>query len=247
MLEKVVSQNRKDNDMNDEKIKALLEFYEFPIYLTTIVKLAGYIVYDYKSVKLRQIAELIKLLRCCKGSKLEIIGTIQEPHKGQVKGELIKCKLDNEYTSKIEAHINSLLREELEGYASIDENWNYSDEILDSIIEKGKQEEEYLQKFSRSRRLGQICHMLHGALSKDIDMVFENVNKTKIYSLIYDVLALTNQVSDKGKGFSGGIGKEKYQEVKNWINAYNNMPPKKDYLLLSCDMFKKGQENEVKE
>ena len=45
-------------------------------------------------------------------------------------------------------------------------------------------------------------------------------NKTKDYSFIYDILVIRGKANDIGKGFSGTIGKEKCQTIRNWINAY---------------------------
>lgn len=53
----------------------------------------------------------------------------------------------------------------------------------------------------------------------------------KEYSFIYDIAVLYGQENKLDKGFSGIIGKEKYQRIKNCINAY----------------LKKADESEIKE
>jgi hypothetical protein len=45
-------------------------------------------------------------------------------------------------------------------------------------------------------------------------------SKIKEYSYLYDWCVLNNLANDIGEGYSGIIGKEKYQQVKNWITAY---------------------------
>ena len=112
----------------------------------------------------------------------------------------------------------------------------YSNEELDLIIE----EYEYRKKISpdeygsmgkhkgeSSARLGKIASMI----CRDLDDKgnFGSAKKVKQYSFIYDIFVLYGLISDEcGEGYKGYIGKEKYQCVKNWINAYKTFKQKKE-------------------
>ena len=110
----------------------------------------------------------------------------------------------------------------------------YSNEELDLIIE----EYEYRKKISpdeygsmgkhrgeSSARLGKFASMI----CRDLDDKgnFGSAKKVKQYSFIYDIFVLYGLISDEcGEGYKGYIGKEKYQCVKNWINAYKTFKQK---------------------
>jgi hypothetical protein len=110
----------------------------------------------------------------------------------------------------------------------------FSNEELDIIIE----EYEYRKKISpdeygfmgkhkgeSSARLGKIASMICRDLNDKGN--FGSAKKVKQYSFIYDVFVLYGLISDEcGKGHNGYIGKEKYQCVKNWINAYKTFKQK---------------------
>lgn len=89
-------------------------------------------------------------------------------------------------------------------------------------------------KETANMRIGNKCSFIEAqlipTLKKDI------ITKTKLYSFIYDILVLYKEVSDLGEGFNGSIGREKYQNVKNWIKAnqeYENKILKTYYEAVS--------------
>ena len=93
----------------------------------------------------------------------------------------------------------------------------YTDEELNNIIEYEKEKESNQPKLTQNGKIGRTCYSFYKALK--LQGILGN-NKTKDYSFIYDILVIRGKVNDIGKGFSGTIGKEKYQNIRNWINAY---------------------------
>ncbi len=123
----------------------------------------------------------------------------------------------------------------------------YSNEELDAIIE----EYEFRKKISpddygsmgkhkreSSARLGNIASMICRDLNDKGN--FGSAKKVKQYSFIYDVFVLYGLISDGcGKGHKGYIGKEKYQNVKNWVKAYKTFKQKVEPLIKER-MYKLG-------
>lgn len=243
--------------MNDEQIKKLTEYYGYTISEVVNKVLSFYSpIDDIEDCIIggnnRQIAELIKFLRSCEGSPLKISSTIQNPYKGQVKGSNLSFNLNDKYTLLyLEQFLNTILEENQDGLYQFEFNWNfkepikhykgiapcyeteedsfftepYTDEELDKIIEYEKEKESNQPKLTKNGKIGRICYSFYKALK--LQGILGN-NKTKDYSFIYDILVIRGKANDIGKGFSGTIGKEKYQTIRNWINAYLTQSGKKE-------------------
>ena len=93
----------------------------------------------------------------------------------------------------------------------------YSYEELKKIVEY--EEKELLKQCkpnsdaSKGKRLYWVYH-------KFVDVGVFGGEKTKEYSFLYDWYVACGRACDLGKGFSGSIGNDKYQKVKQWIKAY---------------------------
>jgi hypothetical protein len=91
------------------------------------------------------------------------------------------------------------------------------DETLDVIIREYDKRSKH--KTTGNARLGRIANNIYNSLKENNG--YRTATYVKQYSFIYDLFVLYGKVSDScGKGFRGGIGREKYQNVKNWITAY---------------------------
>lgn len=112
----------------------------------------------------------------------------------------------------------------------------FSNEELDVIIEEyefrkriSPDEYGFMSKFkgTSSARLGKIASMICCEFNDKRD--FREATKVKQYSFVYDLFVLYGLISVKDgcvNGFSGYVGKEKYQCVKNWIYAYKTFKQK---------------------
>lgn len=237
--------------MNDE-IEKLAKYYGYtiPQFITEERAFWKPISSNFVRSK-KQIAKFIKFLRSCKGSNLKISSTIQKPYERQIKGSKITFELSSEYVLySLEEFLNTLLNVSMEGlntelYEVNDKEFYYNterevfreegefplyskpftNEELDRVI-KLETEDEECSKLTKNGRLGEYCASIDRDLKKEIT----EQCKTKYYSFIYDILVITKEVNYIGKGFSGVIGKEKYQAVRNWINAYLTQSNKKNHI-----------------
>jgi hypothetical protein len=91
----------------------------------------------------------------------------------------------------------------------------YSDEELKQIIE-------YEKKKAQRKPKGNayIGKRLYFVYNKFKEAGYFGQSKQKEYSFLYDWYVLAGIANDIGEGYSGSIGKEKYQHIKNWITAY---------------------------
>lgn len=239
-----------------EQFQKLAEYYGYTlsnvvINRTLLLGFPGDVVEDcIPSGNNKQIAELIKFLRSCDGNPLKISGIIKKPYKGQVKGSNISFNLNDKHTLYyLEQFLNTILERNQDGFYQYKFGWNfkepikyykgtapyyeieedsfftepYTDEELDKIIKYEKERNQL--KLTKNGKLGRACYYLYSALEKQ--GILGN-SKTKDYSFIYDILVIKGKANDVGEGFSGTIGKEKYQTIKNWINAYLTQSNKKE-------------------
>lgn len=179
-----------------------------------------------------QVAKLALLMRSCMGGKIEIRCTISDPQKGEVKGTSkaieIESNLFNIYFSKflhtlISQYTNDIMYGAMGDYKKhyvfgdfgFMEDW--TEDELKSIIEF--EENDINRKLTQSAKLGR---RLAFVLEKLDDYgLFEGMNQRKTYSFLYDWCVLNGIVNDIGEDFSGSLGKEKADWVKNRLNAFH--------------------------
>ena len=188
------------------------------------------------------IANFVKFLRLCGNNSYKITSTIKHPQRGKVKGSTESFTFSDRYMNmhllsmaeqmlhyvsegEYEYHFNWAKKETshiigIEGhYLSIDGFHEvkepYTDEELDMIIEyeKAKAQKVCTGNAAKGRKLHFVYHKLK-------DAGYFGQSKQKEYSFLYDWYVLAGIANDIGEGYSGSIGKEKYQQIKNWITAY---------------------------
>lgn len=75
-------------------------------------------------------------------------------------------------------------------------------------------------KKTLNMKIGHKCSIIKSQLEytlKDIG------TKTKLYSFIYDIIALYGEIAELEKGFKGDIGRNKFQSVKNCLKANEDL------------------------
>lgn len=244
-------------EVNEEELQELLAKYgyQFPKYEYFLLKHAsidgkedGYIWGDSLTI-----AQFVKFLRQCGDeNSYKITSTIKHPQKGKVKGSTESFTFSDRYMNM---HLLSMAEQMLhyvsEGEYEYHFNWDeketshdigieghylsiegfhevkepYTDEELDKIIEyeKAKAQRICTGNAAKGKRL---CFVYH----KFKEAGHFGQSKQKEYSFLYDWYVLAGLANDIGKGYLGSIGKEKYQQVKNWITAYENFRDKQNKL-----------------
>ena len=191
-----------------------------------------------------EIAKVLKFLNLCgEGNTYEIKSTIINEDTGKLKGwtEKVGFKsagvyriLYNELMDRLgwfyDYNIFNSVVKDFEDFEVEDKcmlksenDLIYGDlnvipnETLDVIIREYSKRLEC--KTVGNARLGRIANIIYNNL-KEKDG-YRTATYVKQYSFIYDLFVLYGKVSDScGKGFMSGVGREKYQNVKNWITAY---------------------------
>ncbi|WP_291528847.1 hypothetical protein [Bacteroides sp. UBA939] len=196
-----------------------------------------------------KIALFIKFLKSCAGNGIQLIGTVSNPEKGEVKGTVKKFVLDDELLlDNIYLLANTLLEANSDGFYQYEFGWEYKDKIqykegiapvyeiqedpfytepytdeeLNTITayELSKEKKNVL---SPNALIGKRLSFIYNALSqKNIFGNSARGEKTKEYCFFYDYLVIIGKTNNIGAEYSGSVGKEKYTNVKNWINAYQN-------------------------
>lgn len=180
-----------------------------------------------------QSAKLIQLFQICKGSAVTIASTISQPQRGMVKGTEHKVNIDSgwlkEYTIegiKKRMHLGCLLFKEAFLKYGIDIDNIEPDNIEDVILILAELKK--LTKCTDNTLKGWYLHDMYYKFTED--KIFpKDCTERKKYSFLYDYCVLIEEANNIGEGFSGDIGKDKYTQVKNWINAYKNKRPKIKY------------------
>ena len=180
----------------------------------------------------KQMADFIRFLRSCRGSKLKILGTITNPYAGQVKGTGVDFTLSDEHTLYfLHLYMNTVLYDSQDGFYQYWFDWEdkeyfwedrgifqpYTDEELDKIIAYENYSDAKNNAIKGNGRIGKKCWHWYSKLKEKKSF---GGGKQKEYSFIYDLVVLEELTNYIGDGFSGTIGKEKYDKVKNWISAY---------------------------
>lgn len=203
--------------------------------------------YAHKDYRYVELALLIQFLRTCEGSDIELKGIITKPQNKQVKGTELTTKLlaSNGFITWLELFANTWLEHQQGGLYQYKFGWDfkqylitrwgsdpveeaqspfftepYSNEELNSILEYERSTKAAYPCLSSNGKLGRLAWKITTLLNPlELDM-----NKTKLYSFVYDAMLegkCTGKQSITDEGFSGLIGKDKAQSVRNWLNAYN--------------------------
>lgn len=187
------------------------------------------------------IANFVKFLRQCGDNEYKITSTIKHPQKGKVKGSAASFTFSDRYMNM---HLLSMAEQMLhyvsEGEYEYQFKWEekemtdpnieghfysiegfpevfkpYSDEELSKIIEYEKKKAE--RKPKGNAAVGKRLYFIY---NKFKEAGYFGQSKQKEYSFLYDWYVLAGIANDIGEGYSGTIGKEKYQQVRKWITAY---------------------------
>lgn len=243
-------------DVEPSEIKAIMEAYgfadidipnEFNPNLTKSVSewlssfvvwyAKGYAIDHFLSTSLKELPLLIRFLRTCEGSALEIKGIITKPQGKQKIGTELTISISNHrFLAWFELFVNSWLERMQDGLFQYEFDWDfkkpledeegqdpfftepYSDEEISQIISYYEKLEKSHLKYSKNGELGRLAYRIIDL----IQPVVADWNRTKLYSFAYDVMLLgkcTGKSCITEEGFSGDIGREKAQQVRNWLNA----------------------------
>ncbi len=217
-----------------DKLNELIKSYNYQsnVNFRSLYMLVKYLIdYNKGYINYKEVAELLLLLKLCKGSEIRISGTIKTQSERYVKGTNITITIKYEiFQSILENMLNTYLinkREHLyindiglnqKEYTILQDGdkSNYkallNEEELNSIVEY---ESDFLV-LPRNASEGMLLWTMVNNLLEDIT----DHKKVKEYSFVYDILVLVNKVNYAGEGYNGTIGKEKYDYVKNRIKAW---------------------------
>lgn len=183
-----------------------------------------------------QLAKLALLMKSCMGGKIEISCTISDPQKGEVKGTsksieiqsgffnnhfsrflhtLISQGNEHFYTNHIVGVMGDYKEKYVYGDFGFMEDW--TEEELKTII--AFEEGDINRKLTYNARLGRRLNFVLDKLNEY--NLFEGMSQRKVYSFLYDWCVLNGITNDIGEGFSGTLGKEKSDWVKNRLNAFH--------------------------
>lgn len=186
-----------------------------------------------------EIAQLVQFLRLCGDNSYKITSTIQNAQNGKIKGSSDSITFNSSYISNsILLMAEEMLHLVSEGEYEYVFGWDskpsieaepfwfsgfseltepYSDEELNQIIAYEKKRSERIPKGN-----AQIGRRLYIVYDKLKNAGYFGQSKQKEYCFLYDWYVIAGMVNDVGEGYSGTIGKEKYQYIKNWIKAFEN-------------------------
>lgn len=233
-------------EVNKEGLQELLTKYgyQFPKYEYSLLKYASIDSNEDDCIwgNSLTIAKFVKFLRLCGDNSYKITSTIKHPQRGKVKGSTESFTFSDRYMNmhllsmaeqmlhyvsegEYEYHFNWTEKEishdigieghylSIEGFHEVKES--YTDEELDMIIEyeKAKAQKVCTGNAAKGKQLYFVYHKFKEA-------GYFGQSKQAEYSFLYDWYVLAGIANDIGEGYSGSIGKEKYQQIKNWITAY---------------------------
>lgn len=99
----------------------------------------------------------------------------------------------------------------------------YTNEEIEVVKKETKLFNSKETKITPNMRIGLKCSYIES----DLELTLNNKGtKTKLYSFIYDIIALYGETSKLDEGFKGDTGREKFQSVKNWIKANEDLENK---------------------
>ena len=228
------------------------------------------LVNKYKTqLDMRELLSLVKFLRLCHGggeeNPLILKRTITTSSKFDLKGQVKTITISNNYIlTALELFAKRLLIEEndlwiqlqyanekncLDKYHSQSMNDSYDgnelndDEIIDMM-------ENYCSTIpqinvTNNSHLGRVASAILIMLDKWC-ICSNKPNKTKLYSFVYDLMRwakFTGKTCITEEGFSGDIGREKCQQVRNWLKAWgiDSHATRKENVKITrnqvCDLF----------
>lgn len=192
--------------------------------------------------KIREMAQLMKFLKSCGAGELTI--SVKSKACGNRKPKISKVILSSDmcfhYTLEkmVCSYLSGLLDDWGLGKKPFDVFPNYpngesmqyhyldpySTEDLDEIIEATKSPRDKIRvDKNQNAMLGYFASM---ALEIIDPVTPNNFTKTKLYSFVYDIMAIGEIVVDRGEGFSGDIAREKLQDVRHWLDAFQELKKK---------------------
>ena len=200
--------------------------------------------YRAERKEIREMAQLMKFLKSCGAGELTI--SVKSKACGNLKPKISKITLSSDmcFHSKIEEMVCSYLSGLLDdwglGKKPFEIYYNYpngesmqyyyhyldpySTEDLDAIIEATKSPRDKIRlDKNRNAMLGCFASI---ALEIIDPVTPNNFTKTKLYSFVYDIMAIGEIVVDRGEGFSGDIAREKLQDVRHWLDAFQELKKK---------------------
>lgn len=178
-----------------------------------------------KQIGIYNIARLLDFFRRV-GGKIELSGKVAYPREGQVRGARIKYELEDVFLQgAIFQFLNYLLKRENGINEKIPEKgifpYNiepYNDKEIVEILRYEAKEKRKLPQLSEIGKVGARLYKIHSRMEEL--GIFGNDGRQKQYSFLYDWLALAGKVEDLGEGFTGLVGKEKYQKIRVYLRAF---------------------------
>lgn len=194
-----------------------------------------------------QLAELISLLDSCRGNKITISGIVSHPKKGELKSQLKKIELSSSSDlHHLNLWANTMLERSQDGFYQYEFNWDFKDNVkhynsidnsvsfddfytepyteeeLEKILTYERDIKKKEKNFTRNAEYGRCLAAFYNFLeSNGIFTAHSNKGKagkatgiTKEYCFMYDCLVLLNATEPLDDN------KEKYTNVKDWINAF---------------------------
>lgn len=186
-------------------------------------------------------------------SYISIKGEIRKPQAGELKNTPKHIIIRSKYLLQmLKLFTNTLLSRRYSYEFEEEFNWKPKEQISDSnlfpelLIETTFSQEEIFSLFKEPFTAEEIHKILHrfkneylppyrGNAPKGYNYYWEyewlkkwgifQGQKIKEYSFIYDIAVEYGQENKINEGFSGIVGKEKYQHIKNCIIAYVNKAP----------------------
>lgn len=190
-----------------------------------------------------ELLSLIKFLKSCnsngKGNPLILKRKITTSSKYGLKGQEKTITIsNNRILNALELFINTLMYDNLTYYEKTKfslEKKPLDNESLDFIIGVETDSNLCFYEPLTDDEIDRLSTMQTGKLTKNCLLGLDaeyflallklcNIqgNKTKLYSFVYDLMRLAKHTGKKcitEEGFSGDVGREKYQQVKNWCQA----------------------------
>lgn len=200
--------------------------------------------WQQKAIQDAEVPKLIRFLRACEGSTIKLRGNATKPLGKLVKGsELALTISDPDFLLFLEKSANTWLKKRYgdnfedifgwdakkavtsqkdtgEEYNQIEDSFfteEFSNEEIEKIINyfKKQSKEKSSENGIRGFVADNICKLILPAT--------KGWTQTKQYSFVYDVMLVgkcTGKIAITEEGFSGDIGREKAQQVRNWIKAF---------------------------
>lgn len=197
-----------------------------------------------------ELAALIDFFRSVIEGKLIIRGTISNPRHGEIKENDKKITFQNSFiTSEIEHFLNTLLYQKASddyifhfgksfydtmtihyrddgGIPQHEEDCDgdflgFTEEGLDAILKYEEEKRKNRPKYTKNARIGKVLATLYNRM-KQYGIVGQEGHPTQHeYCFLYDYMVIAGVEENQGMyDRKGPVGKDKYQAVRNYINAF---------------------------